>query len=79
MTIYISSIHIQNSIVNNLLRICSDSRLANDPNLEKVAALDFLGPRFELINVPARVYESTGQKVGLLGCKPKSELARKCD
>ena len=55
------------------------SRVANKSNLQKVTVLDLLGPCLQLINVPASVDESAGQKVGLLGRKPESELASESD
>ena len=64
---------------STILHTDSGSRLANESELEKVTTLDLLGPRLQLINVPARVCESAGQKVGLLRCKPKSKLASKVD
>ena len=55
------------------------SRLTNDTNLERVAVLELLGPRNELINVPASVDETASRKIGLLGRKPESKLAREVD
>lgn len=61
------------------MRYLNPHSLANDPNFEKVAILDFLGLRFELLDIPASRDESACQKFDLLGRKPESKLAREVD